>query len=90
MSETKELEEMFLRNRLEKYESEMEMTEGERSALHQWVAEGNDPYCNGCFWYNENGSEMDFISAMRMDETMYDELNAMSEEELEKFMQIKE
>ena len=77
----------YLKERLTRYESEMSMTKAERKALHQWVADGNDPYSNGCFWYNEDGTEMDYVKAMRMDEAVYDKLDSMTEKELNEFLE---
>ena len=77
----------YLKERLTRYESGMSMTKAERKALHQWVAAGNDPYSNGCFWYNEDGTEMDYMKAMRMDEAVYNSLNSMTEKEFDEFLE---
>ena len=47
------------------YENNLQMTEEERKSLHAWVAEGKSPYDNGDYIYREDGSLMDFISAIR-------------------------
>lgn len=76
----------YLLERLDKYECEIAMTKSECEELHKWVSEGHDPYSCGCSWYNENGSEMDFVNSLRMDEDMHEQMKSMTEDEKAKFL----
>lgn len=76
----------YLLERLDKYECEIAMTKPEREELHKWVSEGHDPYSCGSSWYNENGSEMDFVNSLRMDEDMRKQIESMTEEERAEFL----
>ena len=61
---SKEKQETLLAQLMD-YENNLQMTEEERKSLHAWVAEGKSPYDNGDYIYREDGSLMDFISAIR-------------------------
>ena len=50
---------------LERYTSEVRMTEEEYAALCMWVQEGNSPHDNGWYMSTEDGYPMDFVAAMR-------------------------
>ena len=60
----RELREILMRD-LKEYEKSIRMTKEERRALYEWVSEGNSPYDNGCYLYNEMGCPMDYITAER-------------------------
>ena len=49
----------------------------------KWVASGRSPYDNGDYIYSENGCPMDFVSAMRFQDEMYEWWMSLSEEERE-------
>lgn len=51
---------------LERYTSEVQMTEDEFTVLCKWVQEGNSPYDNGWYMSIENGTPLDFANAMRV------------------------
>ena len=51
--------------------------------LEKWVASGRSPYDNGDYIYSENGCPMDFVSAMRFQDEMYEWWMSLSEEERE-------
>ncbi len=51
---------------IEQYLQEMDATPEEREAVLLWVNEGNDIESNPFYTCNENGSTMDFLSALRI------------------------
>ena len=51
---------------LERYTSEVQMTEEEYTALCKWVREGNSPYDNRWYMSTESGHPLDFVKAMRV------------------------
>ena len=51
--------------------------------MEKWVASGRSPYDNGDYIYSENGCPMDFVSAMRFQDEMYEWWTSLSEEERE-------
>ena len=59
------------------------MTKDELRELEKWVASGRSPYDNGDYIYSENGCPMDFVSAMRFQDEMYEWWMSLSEEERE-------
>ena len=59
------------------------MTKDELRELKKWVASGRSPYDNGDYIYSENGCPMDFVSAMRFQDEMYEWWMSLSEEERE-------
>ena len=53
------------RKELRKYEVGKRLKDNERTSLYEWVAEGNSPYKNPFYVYDETGSLMDYVSAFR-------------------------
>ena len=51
---------------LEQYFQKSSATPEERKAALRWVSEGNEIGSNPFFMYNEDGSTMDFLSALRI------------------------
>ena len=47
------------------YESGFDLTDEERRSLYVWVLEGNAVCDNPWYMANENGTPMDFVTAMR-------------------------
>ena len=73
----------FLQELLKQYKKEMTMMKDELRELEKWVASGRSPYDNGDYIYSENGCPMDFVSAMRFQDEMYEWWMSLSEEERE-------
>lgn len=84
-SVSQELRDM-LNSDLKRYEDSMVLTELERLELRKWVSDGYSPYSNPNYMSNENGSPMDFVTAMRIS----DELEEIQLEALSHFDGIKE
>lgn len=59
----------LLRNDLQRYIQEVQMTDTERQELCQWVQAGNSPYDNGWNIATDTGVPMDYISAKRIVES---------------------
>jgi hypothetical protein len=66
-----EEEKLCLEESLAKYKSEKPMTLDEKSELHKWVEFGGSPYDNGYGYCFENGNQMDFIEAERINIELY-------------------
>ena len=73
----------FLQEQLKQYKKEITMSKDELRELEKWVASGRSPYDNGDYIYSENGCPMDFVSAMRFQDEMYEWWMSLSEEERE-------
>lgn len=56
----------LLRDDLQRYIKEVQMTDMERQELFQWVQAGNSPYDNGWNIATDNGTPMDYIGAKRI------------------------
>lgn len=55
-----------LRREANEYLQEMEVTPQERRELRAWVRGGNSAYGNPGYLADENGRELDYITAMRL------------------------
>lgn len=55
----------ILRNDLAAYESRFDLSGEERRSLYEWVSEGNAVCDNPWNMANENGTPMDYVTAMR-------------------------
>ena len=55
----------ILRNDLAAYESSFDLSDEEQCSLYEWVSEGNAVCDNPWYMANENGTPMDFVTAMR-------------------------
>lgn len=55
----------ILKKDLAAYESSFDLTDEERRSLYAWVLEGNAVCDNPWYMANENGTPMDFVTAMR-------------------------
>ena len=55
----------ILRNDLAVYESSFDLTDEERRSLYEWASEGNAVCDNPWYMANENGTPLDFVTAMR-------------------------
>jgi SHS2 domain-containing protein len=71
---------------LRKYEEITEMTEDERTALREWVAEGNSVHENGSMGYHENGEPLDFLDVYRYEEEIRRELKNLTPKEQENYI----
>lgn len=59
----------LLKDTLQQYIKEVQMTDAERQELYQWVQAGNSPYDNGWNIATDAGTPMDYISAKRIVES---------------------
>lgn len=59
----------ILRDDLQRYIKEVQMTDAECQELCQWVQAGNNPYDNGWNIATDAGTPMDYISAKRIVES---------------------
>lgn len=59
----------LLRDDLQRYIKEVQMTDMECQELFQWVQAGNSPYDNGWNIATDNGTPMDYIGAKRIAES---------------------
>jgi len=59
---------------LEEYEATTIMTNEEKTALHDWVAEGNSIYENDSCYSQENGKPMKFLDAYRYNQEVLQSL----------------
>ena len=73
----------FLQEQLKQYKKEITMLFVVFCVFVFWVACGRSPYVNGDYIYSENGCPMDFVSAMRFQDEMYEWWMSLSEEERE-------
>lgn len=71
---------------LRKYEEITEMTVEERTALREWVAEGNSVHENGSMGCHENGRPMDFLDVYRYEEEIRKELKKLTPKEQENYI----
>ena len=74
------LEKQLQLEQLLEYESQHTLTHQERRQLRRWVRGGNDVTSNPWHYEYDDGWEMDFICALRMDEGIYETRKRMAEE----------
>lgn len=61
----------YLRQEMRSYLAAVpDATEQELAALNVWVRQGNSPYCNPAHVADEQGREMPFIHAMRVEKEL--------------------
>lgn len=77
---------LFLRKELEEYEKITPMSDGERRALREWVAEGNGIHENGRMAEDGHGNLLDFLDVYREEESIRETLSTLNEEEREEFI----
>jgi hypothetical protein len=58
----------YLNQELIAYEESESMTLPERKELRKWVKAQNSVHSNPGLWAYENGNEMDFLDALRMED----------------------
>ena len=73
------LEKQLQHEQLSEYESTLTLTALERQLLRQWVRYGNDVISNP-WHYGNDGWELDFITALRIDLGIYELRKRMAEE----------
>ena len=76
----------LLRNELIEYEQNHEMTEDERTALREWVMDGNSVHENGSMAYTEHGVPSDFLDVYRYEEGIRRDLEKLSPREQENYI----
>ena len=74
------LEKQLLSEQLYEYEARHTMTHQEKLLLHRWVRSGNYVTSNPWHYKYDDGRDMDFICALRMDEAVYETIKRMAEE----------
>lgn len=72
-------------NALIEYEKNHEMTDDERSELHEWVLAGNSVHENGSMAYTEYGNPCDFLDIYRYEEEIRSDLAKLSPREQENY-----
>lgn len=77
---------VFLRKELRRYEEITDMTDEERTALHEWVSEGNSVHENGSMGCLENGEPADFLEDYRYQEEIRKELELLAPSEQETYI----
>lgn len=76
----------FLREELREYEEITGMTAEERTALREWVAEGNSVHENGSMGWHENGEPLDFLNVYRHEEEIRKDLEKLTPKERENYI----
>lgn len=76
----------FLLEELREYEKITDMTAEERTALHEWVSEGNSLHANSSMGCHENGEPMDFLDDYRYHEEIRKDLEQLAPAEQEKYI----
>lgn len=74
------LKRIILLERLSEYEENCCLTHSERIQLRRWVKYGNDINSNPWGYCYDDGWELDFITALRMDIETYETIKRMAEE----------
>ena len=77
---------LFLRKELEEYEKNTPMSDGERRALREWVAEGNGVHENDRMAEDGHGTPLDFLDVYREEESICETLRTLNEDEREEFI----
>ncbi len=76
----------FLRRKLKEYIGTIGiMTEDEKKELHEWVAAGNSVHDNPYYNYGEDGHPMDYITAIRFNRDLCEEMESLMPEQLADF-----
>lgn len=75
-----------LQNELKAYAASVEMTDAERTALEEWVSEGNSVHENGSMAYTERGTLCDFLDVYRYEEDIRSDLAELSPKEKENYL----
>lgn len=71
----------FLRRELKEYKGTIGvMTEDEKKELYEWVAAGNSVHDNPYYIYGEDGHPMDYITAIRLNEDLCEEMKNLTPE----------
>lgn len=76
----------ILRNELIEYEQNHDMTEDERTALREWVMDGNSVHENAYMAYTGHGIPCDFLDAYRYEEGIHRDLEKLSPGEQENYI----
>ena len=76
----------FLFEELRLYEAMTDMTEEERSALHEWVSAGYSVYENQSLGCNEKGDPIEYLEDYRYQEEIRKEMEGLSPAEREKYI----
>ena len=74
------LEEQLLFEHLMEYEEDMVLNRQERWLLHLWVRDGNDVCSNPWGYCYDDGWQMDYITALRFHEEIYENIKRVAEE----------
>lgn len=77
---------VYLWNELIEYEKNAEMTEEERTALHEWVLDGYRVHENGSMACTESGTPCDFLDVYRYEEEIRHDLKKLPPREQENYL----
>lgn len=77
---------IFLLEELRRYEEITDMTDEERTALHEWVSKGNSVHENGSMGCLENGEPADFLEDYRYQEEIRKRLELLAPSERETYI----
>jgi hypothetical protein len=77
---------LYLKEELEEYEKVTPMTDDERKALHEWVADGHSVHENGSLGVWDGGAPIDFLDVYRWEQEETEMFNALSEDEKIEFL----
>lgn len=70
----------FLRKEMKEYIKKIGyITKDEKNDLREWVESGNSVNSNPYYYSDEYGNPMDYISAMRVAEEQFEQMNSMQE-----------
>ena len=76
----------YLKQELKEYEKNTPMTEEERKALHEWVADGNSVHENAAMASYDGGRPMDFLDVYREEERLRRAVAGMSYEQESRYL----
>jgi len=76
----------FLRDELAEYEKATKMTDTERRALHEWVADGNSVHTNDSMACYEGGAPCDFLDVYRNEEEIRQNLERLAPRARENYL----
>ena len=71
---------------LMKYEMNTEMTDDERTALREWVLDGNSVHDNSSMAYTEHGGPCDFLNVYRYEKGIRSDLEKLTPKEQKNYL----
>lgn len=77
---------LYLKEELKEYEKVTPMTDEEREALREWVADGRSVHENGSYGVWEGGAPIGFLDIYRWEKEEREMVNAMTDEEHSRYL----